>query len=385
MLLLNLIFVVEVASAVLVPQPPGPYAVAVEHVELVDHDRIDPFAPEADITRRFMASVFLPIESQYGCESQVVPYMPPPTASVFARPAELLGLPPAMVSSFEMAFCDISTIDLDAIADKEEFPLVVFSPGLGGTRFIYSAMARSLSSLGLIVLVLDHTYETAVVEFPDGSAVFSSDPELANSTVTLEGLHVRTADEIFLISQLSNKTLTDSLFGKFPGTFDPHRVVVSGHSFGGSTAAAAAHHDARVVGGLNFDSPILPPVDAEGFEGKSFVLVSQSIGNDSAPVPFWEDFYGNLKDAKMQLAMRDTKHYAFSDIQLLLTVYRVPAASQPLVDALFGKLDGRRVEGAMNEITVGLVELLFKNRTAPLRNVGGNPDIAVLLSNLPGC
>ncbi|EEY23022.1 conserved hypothetical protein [Verticillium alfalfae VaMs.102] len=311
--------------------------------------------------------------------------MPPLTASVFARPAELLGLPQAMVSSFEMAFCNISTVDLDATAEKEIFPLVVFSPGLGGTRFMYSAMARSLSSLGHIVVVLDHTYETAVVEFPDGSAAFSSDPELANSTVTLEGLEVRTADEVFLISQLSNKTLTDSLFGRFPGTFDPHRIVVSGHSFGGATAAAAAHRDARVVGGINFDGPILPPVDAEGFEGNPFVLVSQSIGNDSAPVPFWEDFYGNLEGAKMQLALRSTKHYAFSDIPLLLTAYRIPTASQPRVDAIFGTLDGRRVEGAMNDITVGVVELMFHDRSAPLRNVGRNHDIAVLLSNLPGC
>lgn len=198
---------------------------------------------------------------------------------------------------------------------------------------------------------------------------------------------VRTGDVSFLISQLSNTTLTASLFANFPGTFDPHKVAVYGHSFGGATAASTAQRDSRVVGGLNFDGTIFGPVSVQGFKDKPFVLVSRAIDNNSsAPgVPGWDEFYEKIDAAKMELAVRDTQHYAFTDVPLLLTVYQVPPASQLTVDQVFGKLDGKKVERAVDEIMAGLLELLFNKKTEPLRHVGGNPDIDVLLSHLPKC
>ncbi|KAM0418769.1 hypothetical protein ACHAPT_012279 [Fusarium lateritium] len=378
--LIALILLFGAAQALLVPPPPGPYAVAVKHIELADPNRIDTFSPEPNTKRRIMVSAYLPIDPQYGCKTQVVPYMPPLTASVFGKVGESLGLPLGMIEKFEIEFCNISTVNLD-VGHRERnktFPVALFSPGYGGTRLVYGALARSVTSLGYIVITIDHTYEAAVVEFSDGSVAYAQPSGASNQSLTLRELEVRTGDESFIISQLSNSTVANSLLGNFPGIFNPHKVAVYGHSFGGSTAAETVLRDPRAVGGLNIDGPIYGSVGEKGIKGKPFVLVA----NGGDPVVDFDEFYAKIDAPKMDLVVRNTQHYAFTDVPLLLTAYQVPAASQPLVDQAFGKLNGKQVEEAVNEITAGLLELLFGNKTKPLENVGRNPNIDVLFSDL---
>ena len=153
---------------------------------------MDPFAPEANTKRRIMASAYLPVDAQYGCKAQVGPYMPPLTASVFGQVGETLGLPQGVIDKFEMEFCDISTVNADVSfgETKNEFPVAVFSPGYGGTRLVYGTMARSVASLGYIVITVDHTHEASVVEFPDGSAAYAQTPPVTNMSLTLQQLEV---------------------------------------------------------------------------------------------------------------------------------------------------------------------------------------------------
>lgn len=123
----------------------------------------------------------------------------------------------------------------------------------------------------------------------------------------------------------------------------------------------------------------------EGLDGKPFVLVTRAPSNGTAPISEWDEFYNNVDAAKMELAIRSTEHYAFCDVPLLLTAYDIPPESQPMVDQVFGTLDGRKVEKAMNEIVSSLLELVFNNNTKPLKQVDSNPDIDILLSDLSNC
>jgi pimeloyl-ACP methyl ester carboxylesterase len=154
---------------------------------------------------------------------------------------------------------------------------------------------------------------------------------------------------------------------------------VYGHSFGGSTAAVTVQRDPRVIGGLNFDGPINGSVRYEGFKDKPFVIVTTK----SLDFPEWPDFYKKINAPKMMLEIKNTQHYAFTDVPLLLTVLQVPPESQPLVDETFGKLNGRKVEKAMNQIIVGLMDMLFKKNTRALEKIGKNTDIKVLRDDLP--
>lgn len=87
----------------------------------------------------------------------------------------------------------------------------------------------------------------------------------------------------------------------------------------------------------------------------------------------------------MLLAVRDTQHYAFMDVPLLLTVYDLPAAERGMVEGVFGTLDGRRLEKAVNEIMSGLADLLFGNDKRALEGLGRNGDVEVVRSDLEGC
>ena len=175
-----------VAQALLVPAPPGPYNVAVKHAELVDTNRIDTFAPQPNTKRRYMASVYLPVDAKLGCKTQKVPYMPPLTAEVFNSIGEDLGAPPNLLENFEMEFCDLDTVKVGMNHEltMKKFPVAIFSPGYQGSRLLYGALARSAASLGYIVITLDHTHETGVVEFPDGHAAYPH-PAAANSNMTI--------------------------------------------------------------------------------------------------------------------------------------------------------------------------------------------------------
>lgn len=152
-----------------------------------------------------------------------------------------------------------------------------------------------------------------------------------------------------------------------------------GHSFGGSTAAVTVQRDPRVIGGLNFDGPINGSVRYEGFKDKPFLIVDTKSLN----FPEWPEFYKKIDAAKMMLEIKNTNHYAFTDVPLLLTVLQVPPESQALVDETFGKLNGRKVEKAMNQIMVGLMDLLFKENKWALKKIGKNVNIKVLHDDLP--
>ncbi|EGU89192.1 hypothetical protein FOPG_16133 [Fusarium oxysporum f. sp. conglutinans race 2 54008] len=381
MRLLALLTFLKASQALLVPPPPGPFDVAVKNFELIDTNRIDTFAPKPNTKRRIMVSAYLPIDAQYGCKDEVVPYAPALTAKAYGKVAGTLGLPENIVKDFEMKVCNISSVKPKRFhKPKKEYPVALFSPGYQGSRLVYGAMARSLASLGYIILTVDHTYEAFVVEFPDGTAATAAEfPDNMNSTY--RQLEVRTKDESFVISQLRNQTLVEQVFGDFPGTFDPYKVAVYGHSFGGSTAAVTAQRDRRVIGGLNFDGPMYGSVVEEGLKCTPYILVGTNMTAPD-PVPGWNAFYDKIGAAKMEMVVKHTRHYAFTDVPLLLTEFKIPAKSEAMVHEVFGTLGGRKVEKAANEIMVGFLDLVFGKGTKKLKAIGKRDGIHVLQRDL---
>jgi hypothetical protein len=141
---------------------------------LTDQGRVDPF--NATTKRRVLLSVFWPIPSTANCSEDIIPYMAPATAASYGPLAASAGLPGTLFASFQLAFCKPSQqSDSRGCRPRKgsvpRFPLVLFSPGLGESRLLYSVTAKSIAAQGYIVATIDHPYDAEVVEFPDGSVI----------------------------------------------------------------------------------------------------------------------------------------------------------------------------------------------------------------------
>jgi predicted dienelactone hydrolase len=137
-------------------------------------------------------------------------------------------------------FASSSALADVAVSTDGPFPLVVYSHGSGGLRYVASFFTELLASHGFVVASVDHVGNTAIELVAGG--------EFDRDQIAYD----RVADVDLLITEmLAASSSTDS---PFAGSIDAERVGVTGHSFGGFTALAS-------VGGYTNDLGTLPGDD----------------------------------------------------------------------------------------------------------------------------
>ncbi len=140
-------------APVSLPRPTGVFAVGTETFVVADA------APGG---RRIPVQLWYPADRRSARESRPARYSLPVTSAALAE---------------QLAVADVAAITTNAFAGPElartgrRLPVVLFSPGFGVSRPLYSGLAADLASHGYLVAVLDHPGEDQPVEFPDGSIV----------------------------------------------------------------------------------------------------------------------------------------------------------------------------------------------------------------------
>uniref|UniRef100_A0A7S0BP24 1-alkyl-2-acetylglycerophosphocholine esterase n=1 Tax=Rhodosorus marinus TaxID=101924 RepID=A0A7S0BP24_9RHOD len=190
---------------------------------------------------------------------------------------------------------------------KKKFPTIIFSHGLNGDRFIYTALCRSMASDGNIVFALEHrdgsapstivtdgkTFERTEIEYrmlPKDSTIESAH-EFRSEML---GVRVQEIDSVVcyvkeLADGVEPLNLLDpegkyrELLSSFAGKIDPHKLSLVGHSFGGTTTLlCCANHPNRYRSCVLHDPWMYPLPDSlkaeDGPElGTRFMMVLNEL------------------------------------------------------------------------------------------------------------
>ncbi|MDW3217692.1 MAG: hypothetical protein R8F63_03680 [Acidimicrobiales bacterium] len=143
--------------------------------------------------------------------------------------------------------------DAASLAPDGPFPLVIYSHGSGGIRFVDSDYTETIASHGYIVAAADHTGNTAVERITG-----SSDP---GTVIALN----RVQDVSLLIDAMVDPTHETA--GVFAASVDGEHIAVTGHSFGGFTTYAVVSGYENVEGTAPADErvdAIIPLAPATG-------------------------------------------------------------------------------------------------------------------------
>ena len=154
-----------------------------------------------------------------------------------------------------------NAVDADpaAISTDGPFPLVIYSHGSGGLRYIASDYTEAIASYGYIVASADHTGNTAL-----------DDLLCSRTTGPVTALN-RVNDIQAMINAMLDPTSTETV--GFVANVDPESIAVTGHSLGGFTTFAAVTGYANDLGSVAADGRI-----------DAIIPLAPAIGGDRPPI-----------------------------------------------------------------------------------------------------
>jgi dienelactone hydrolase len=375
------------------PKPTGPYAVGHTTLHLIDDYRRDPWMPDRE--RELMATVTYPARhaeryprtrwfSRALAESLEQGLAAPPT-----------NLPPGSVDLVRARA--YSRADAPAARPPGRrargWPVVLFSPGLGASREENTALIEELASRGYIVVSFDHTYETAVVEFPDGrrarqvAEAQSSDPKVLN-VVFKRAIDARVADTRMVLDRLAELDRgrnPDAERRRLPrglrDALDLRHLGMFGYSYGGYTAGESMVGDRRIDAGVNLDGtmahglgisedwPYLPGEVVRRGLDRPFMLFGNArhnhLSTEPPPTgdPSWREFWSNQRGWKLDITLRQSEHGSFSDLQVGLPQIAGALGLPPgTFEPFIGTIDPERSIAAQRAYVAAFFDLHLRHR-----------------------
>jgi len=302
------------------PPPTGPYRVGVRNLQVTDHSRKDLFAPLED--RKLMISIFYPT-NESASPSDLPTYISPIVASIFEEQHPLPNN-------------SLATVIANAKPNAIPIPLnhpkrLLFSHGGGTSRLIHTALLEDLASYGYIAISIDHPYDAAAVEFPDGTVIYRDPSDF--STTLLNNWYRQRLDDIYFIENITNDL--ELLY------FTPQArcaAAVGGHSFGGAAVAGAMIESHKFIAGFNFDGAFWNNSISGDAENPFFIMggpVRIPDGDTS-----WDTFRAAQTKWEREVIVNGTQHFAFTDFVVLVEILGLERTSE--IEAFVGTIRAGR-------------------------------------------
>jgi dienelactone hydrolase len=317
------------------PHPSGPYPVGVTVLQWTDAGRGEPATPDAGDRRTVVAQLWYPAQrvAAGAPRAQYLGRNRREADTVAAAAAGYLGVPAFVLNGPPRAH---SHAVFGAAPAAGRFPVVLFSPGLGGVRTQNTAWAEELAARGYLVAGVDHPYDSAAVVLADGRTVrtrvaAAGDPD-EDERRRAGWIAVRAADLSFVLTQLGRLDRGE-LPGPFTGRLDTGRAAATGHSIGGAAALRAAQWDSRFTAVIDLDGgpdpgqgPLRQPVlalahaAADRADADYLALLARVLGGGTA--------------TGYRLTVPGSTHLTFTDAPLFLPPVRAVAGSLGRTESL---------------------------------------------------
>ncbi|KWX72343.1 alpha/beta hydrolase family protein [Paenibacillus jilunlii] len=365
------------------PEPTGQFKVGTQTFHFVDTSREEIYDEAKEGKRELMVQVWYPAQAGTGKYAPLIP-----DTRILRYMAADYGLPGFIfqhlkyVSSHAYSGAEISSA-------QNSYPLVLANPGNGSSRFLHTSQAEHLASHGYIVAVIDHTYNTAATEFPDGrittsttNDLFSPDQDYQTGREIRDKLgKVLTGDVTFVLDQFE---LIQS--GQIPshlkGRMDLRHVGVFGHSIGGATAYDASY-DPRITVGIDLDGGLYRLRDREGLR-KPFLFINSESYFEKLKMVMdnrvytdaelkrmgstreWEDQVTEDKKLELErmretvneggqvLYIENTEHLNFTDVQFISPIFKMLGIT--------GKIAPERANSVINAYMLDFFDMYLKNQ-----------------------
>jgi dienelactone hydrolase len=210
--------------------------------------------------------------------------------------------------------------DAPLLAAQSQFPLLIFSHGLGGVRMQNTFLMEELASQGYVVASIDHTYGGAVTIFPDGRVALF-DTATVEGDITEAGnklIHIWVEDGRFVLDQLEQLNNQDP-DGRFTNRLRLEQIGYFGHSTGGGAAFLFCQLDERCGVGVALDGwldPLIDEIAAQPMTKPFLFLKAEdwSTAENSAAIQAAHDA---RQTPGSVITIAGTRHYNFTDIPLL--------------------------------------------------------------------
>ena len=257
------------AEAPLLPAPEGSYGIGRAAYDWTDHVRKDSQGADPKRDRELMVYLWYPMERP--AKEPHGDYWPG---------AKLIDADPKLGPSMREGYGEVwpeilsnavysHVMENAPVArSPKKFPVVIFSHGLGGSSFGYTALFEAMVSRGYVVVAIEHPGTAGVVVFPDGRLArqFEDAPPPGLTPAQRmqrmmdqagQGIEVGAADERFVLDRITQENAGNVKFA-LAGRLDVSRAVVMGHSAGADFAARACELDARFKACVDLDGAMAP-------------------------------------------------------------------------------------------------------------------------------
>ncbi|MEU9796606.1 hypothetical protein AB0E27_39660 [Streptomyces sparsogenes] len=345
------------------PELSGNFAVGTRVVQWTDPHRPETFTTDPHDRRTVVVQLWYPArKSPAGTQrAQYLGRTEHEARTVADALADYVGLPGFLVDGLPRARTH-SVLNAPAAGGGGQFPVVLFSPGSGGTRTQNTAWAEELASHGYVVAALDHPYDSAAVVLTDGRTIHtetvSTGDRDKDDKLAADWTAVRAADLSFVLTQmdrLGEGEITDPLTGHL----DTSRVAATGHSMGGAAALQAARQDHRFDAVIDLDGyphgPTSPSLD------QPTLALTQAItpGTDPGYIPRLVEALKSSTATSYRLTIPGAAHLTFMDGPLYL----------PPVPSMVGSLGRTGSPHVVAATTLAFLDTTLRHKPGDLADV----------------